>query len=96
MLDIQEYQRDLLNKESSQSCIVSKRNLSAPGFDKLTKPIFKYCPEQSTEIFQIILETMINTDKCQEYWKEDQTIILPKPIACEDLRKNLKIGGLLP
>jgi hypothetical protein len=39
-----------------------KGNLSAPGLDRLTYPIFKYCPDKATKVFVCILKMMRRTN----------------------------------
>jgi hypothetical protein len=59
-----------LNEETIWKCIVSKGNLSAPGLDRLTYPIFKYCPEKAAKLFICILKMMHRTNKCPQCWTE--------------------------
>jgi hypothetical protein len=72
-----------LNEETIKRCIKSKGNLSAPGLDRLTYPIFKYCPDKAEKLFKYILKMMLRTNKCPQYWKESKTVMLPKPVANE-------------
>jgi hypothetical protein len=63
-------------------------NLSASGLDRLTYPIFKYCPDKAAKLFKYILKMMFRTNKCPQCWKEGKTVMLSKPIANEEEKKR--------
>jgi hypothetical protein len=79
-----------LNEETIKRWITSKGNLSAPGLDRLTYPIFKYCPDKATKVFVYILKMMLRTNKCPQCWKEGKTVMLPKPVANEEEKKKTR------
>jgi hypothetical protein len=66
----QKFEADILNEEAINKCIISKGNLSAPGLDRLTYPIFKYCSDKATKLFKSILKMMLRTRKCPNVGKK--------------------------
>jgi hypothetical protein len=91
-LNLINFETEILNDETITNSITSKGNLSAPGLDRLTYPIFKHCPDKAAKLFKYILKMMLRTNKCPQYWKEGKTVMLPKPVATEEKIKALKTG----
>jgi hypothetical protein len=52
--------------------ISKKRNLSAPGLDKLTYPILKYEKDDAAELLVAIMTMMLRTQKCPTAWKKEK------------------------
>jgi hypothetical protein len=77
--------KDLLDKNKMKNAITKKGNMSAPGLDKLTYPIFKYEKEDAAELMVTIMNMMIRTQKCPTSWKEGKVVMLPKP--CSEKKK---------
>jgi hypothetical protein len=82
------FEAEILNEETIKRCITSKGNLSAPGLDRLIYPIFKYCPDKAAKLFKCILKMILRTNKCPQCWKEEKTVMLPKPVANEEEKKR--------
>jgi hypothetical protein len=53
-LDLGKFETDILNEKFIKKCILSKENLSAPGLDRLTYQVFKYCPYTTAKLFKFI------------------------------------------
>jgi hypothetical protein len=69
-LELVMIKKKLLNEETIKKCIITKGNLSAPDLDRLTYPMFKYCPDKAAKIFKFILNMMTSTHKSPQCLKE--------------------------
>jgi hypothetical protein len=63
-LNLTQFEAKLLNEEKIKKCIISKGNLSAPGLDRLTYPIFKYCLDKAAKLFKYILKNLTTFSSC--------------------------------
>jgi hypothetical protein len=92
-LNLSRFEADILNEETIKRCITSKGNLSAPDLDRLTYPIFKYCPDKAAKLFRYILKMMLKTNKCPQCWKDGKTMMPPKSVANEEEKKRPENWG---
>jgi ABC-type thiamine transport system substrate-binding protein len=56
--------KNLLNKEKMKRAITMKRNMSAPGLDKLTYSILKYEKDDAAELMEHIMNMMLRLKWC--------------------------------